>query len=282
MKPLSRRLRRAAVVSLALNLIGFALFGYLLGSVNLQKEKVSATERVTIERLIRRPVPVAVRPKAEHAAAAVTKVAAAPVQRPLQPPVAFVPRRRVLVTPTFAPRVLPQPKPLPTVVVEPKIVASVPKPAAAERAAPHFSDQQIAAIEHNLGDSIARDRDRDNPLNVQATPQAGDGMKHYGADLSSLTEGGLGHSGLCSPVQSWQADGWNYYYLLCDVKATDGTFDREGIPWPVRFRPSSDPFEGTGPRDEPVAMPLPGWHLTPGTHVADGVREYAAEHGVNL
>ena len=278
MKRFSRRLRRAAVISLLLHLLLISLALHGFQRLDLTREKSAVTERVTITRLIRH---LAVSQRASRAAAKVTKVAEAPVQRTLQRPVAFVPRRPVLVTPSFAPRVLPQPKVLQP-VPEPKIVASVQKPAAAEKSAPRYSDQQIAAIESSLGDSISRNRDRDNPLNVQATAPAGDGMKHYGTDLSSLTDGGLGHSGLCSPVQSWEADGWTYYYLICDVKATDGTFDREGIPWPVRFRPNNDPFEGTGSRSEPVAMPLPGWHLPAGEHVADGVRQYAAEHGVNL
>jgi hypothetical protein len=274
----SKRYRRAAVISAILHLLVISIVLHNFQRVDFKREKVAVTERVTIEHLKRRTV---VQARASREAAKVTQVAKAPVQAALARPVAYVPRRRVLVTPTFAPRVLPQVKVLPK-VAEPKIVASLQKPAAAEKTASKFSDQQIAAIEHNLGDSIARDRDRDNPLSVQATAPAGDGLKHYGTDVSGLTDGGLGHSGMCSPVQSWASGGWTYYYLICDVRATDGTFDREGIPWPVRFHANDDPFEGTGPRDSPVAMPLPGWHLPAGEHVADGVRQYAAEHGVNF
>lgn len=274
----TKRLLTAAVISAFLHLFFICLFLHDFQHAVFVREKIAPTERVTIERRVRH---VAVAAKAARSAAKVKKVAEAPVQRPLQRPVAYVPRRPVLVTPSFAPRVLPQPRVLQK-VPEPKIVASVQKPASAQKSARHFTDQQIAAIENNLGDSIAKDRDRDNPLNVQATADAGAGVKHYGTDDSALTQGGLGHSGLCSPIQSWESDGWTYYYLMCDVRATDGTYDREGIPWPVRFRPNHDPWLGTGSANEPVAMPLPGWHLPPGEHVADGVRQYAAEHGVNL
>ena len=88
--------------------------------------------------------------------------------------------------------------------------------------------------------------------------------------------------GLCDPVKSWTDRGFDYYFVSCNVHLTDGTFERQDVPWPVRFPPGDDPFNGTANSDRPLSMPLPGWTLAAGETISPQLREYAASHGVTL
>jgi len=269
------------VLSLLLNVILISLFVHGYRMPDFKPEHTSPDEKLKIEhipRLTPAVVKVATAPAPRSHAAASASVAL-----PIPKPLPVVIPHHTLVAPPIAPKPLPHPKY--RRVYEPRVVASLQQPPskpAVTHASPHrFSAQQLADIQSDLGASIAHDRDRENPLAGTATSTQPT-MKHYGMDVSTLTAGGVNHHGLCSPVKSWFEDGWDYYYLTCNVRASDGTYDVESIPWPVRYRPSADPNNGTGPDNAPIAMPLPGWHLTPGTYVADGVRQYALEHGVSL
>jgi hypothetical protein len=90
------------------------------------------------------------------------------------------------------------------------------------------------------------------------------------------------HHGLCDPIKSWQQDGYNYYFVACNVRFSDGTYQRQPVPWPVRFKPSRDPFAGTFGGSEPLALPLPGWTLPAGETISKELREYAQDQGVTL
>ena len=105
--------------------------------------------------------------------------------------------------------------------------------------------------------------------------------KQY-TDVASFTTGELRHGGLCDPDKSWQEGGYDYYFVSCNVRFPGGTYQREAVPWPIRFKPTSDPFNGTLGHEEPLSMPLPGWTLPAGERIAKELREYALDHGVQL
>lgn len=284
MKHFGRRMRRALVISLILNVLLISIIVHFYRPADFTKERESIEEVVTIVQ--KPPHPIARKQVAKAASAAQPRVVAkVPVEPVIPQPVPvrvplYVPRKHAPVVPKIEPKALPEPKVV-HVRVPPAVVASLQHPAPVAAAPKRLSESQIADIENNLGASIAHDRDRVNPLNGTDTSTVPT-EHHYGPDVSDLTSGGINHHGLCSPIKSWSDSGWDYYYLSCNVRASDGTFDQESIPWPVRYRPNYDPNLGTAPDGQPIAMPLPGWHLPPGEPVADGVRQYAEEHGVSL
>ncbi len=146
---------------------------------------------------------------------------------------------------------------------------------------PQFSAQQLARIESHLAATIADARSGIDPVRVPPEPIAA--PKHYSADFSAF-DGAIGrHHGLCDPTTSWKDGGWDYYYVACNVHFPDGHTERQGVPWPIRFQPNDDPFNGTtNGREKPLAPPLPGWHLQPGQTVSDQLRDYAHEKGVDI
>lgn len=279
-----RRTRVAVVASLVLHALLLLLVFRLQPALRVRP--AASPETVTVHQIlsvVRRPRTI------RHAIAAphprpVAHAAPRPRTAPHVIGQPVVPRTMV---PTVAPeRPLAAPK-------APARVATHPAPHALARPATsganaqsvpeksRLSGAQIARIEGDLSDSIARDRAGVDPLRVP--PGAPATPKHFMPDFSGLTTGIDHEHGLCDPIKDWTEDGWNYYYVACNVQTESGLFKRESVPWPIRFDPKDDPFNGTArDRDRPVAMPLPGWHLPPGETVSDGLREYAHEHGVEL
>lgn len=181
-----------------------------------------------------------------------------------------------LVTPhvTVAPRAV-APR-----AVAPREIAkngSLPVPAPAQRG---LGDARIAQIERSLGAALASDRRGRDPLAVEAGPPAA--SVHHGLDVNGLTTGDRDHHGLCDPVKSWADDGYDYYYVACNVRFSDGTVERQSVPWPIRFSPADDPFAGTARSEKPLAAPLAGWHLPPNETVSAELRAYARELGADL
>ncbi len=272
-----RRTRVAVVFSLLVHLIAAFLFALLFPFFSaLQPPAPHAPAEVVTERLEleKAPPPPPPKPTVAH-----VPTAAAPPQAVAPQPV---------VTAHPVPRVVPQPHELAKIVpqapvTQPHIVHAPTKiapPASIRKGAPHLSDDQIAKITSDLGDSIRTDRAGIDPLKVppsDAVPSA----KHYGHDFSAMALGSGAH-GLCDPVQSWKDGNFNYYYVACNVQFDDGTFQRQGVPWPVRFAADADPFAGTARRNMPLAMPLPGWHLGEGQSISQQLRDYAHDHGVEL
>ncbi len=271
-----RRGRLALVLSILLNVIGVAYFWHLFGPLRERIEERSPTEVVTIEKRPPTPPPIVIRPPA---------VVPVPRVVPQQPaPAAVAPAARAprIAPETVAPKAIPRPAELAK-----KGAASharpVEQPAQAGVVASHraqLSAQKIAQITQDLQGEIDADRGAHGALAV--APEPAPTMKHYATDLSDLTAGELNHHGLCDPTKDWRADGYDYYYVACNVRFSDGTMERQDVPWPVRFRPGDDPFAGTSHGSKPLAMPLPGWHLGPGETVTVELREYAHDHGVDL
>jgi hypothetical protein len=274
----ARRGRIGLVLSVALNLVGLALFWHVLGLRHEPRERNSPVEIVSITkkppavpvplepRVVHVPVPV-VRPQHERAAVA----AAAPVARaqkvtPPRPPPRNNPHRAELAKNGGGSRSRPQP------------VAPVAGVANSKRT--QLSAAKIAAITQDLQGEIDADRGAHGMLAVK--PEPAPTMKRYAMDLGDLTAGSLSHHGLCDPIRDWEQGGYDYYYVACNVRFSDGTFQRQDVPWPVRFPPNDDPFNGTSHVDKPLAAPLPGWHLSPGESVSVELREYAHAHGVDI
>lgn len=149
--------------------------------------------------------------------------------------------------------------------------------------APHapatLDDARIAAITDRLRSEIASDAARrSSALAVPPEPIAA--PRHDALDASNFLAGERSHHGLCDPIKNWTEDSYNYYFVSCNVRFSDGTYQRQAVPWPVRFPPADDPFIGTAKAEKPLAMPLPGWRLPPGESVTPELREYARDHGV--
>jgi hypothetical protein len=271
-----RRARVSLVASFVVHILAALLFALLYPVFwALQPEPPKPAEVVTEKIEIEKPRPPP--PKART----VYKRAATPTTVAPQPVVTARPIVRALPHPHELAKTVPH---APLTLPETHVArAQLPPPASVVKGSPHLTETQIARIQSDLGDSIRQDRAGIDPLKVppaEATPS----MKHYGHDYSSFAMG-TGSHGLCDPVQNWKDGNWDYYYVACNVQAEDGTFDREGVPWPIRFAANADPFtgtlhvHGTGP---PLAMPLPGWHLGAGQTISQHLRDYAHEQGVDL
>jgi hypothetical protein len=144
-----------------------------------------------------------------------------------------------------------------------------------------LSDSQIAAVESDLSKTIAQARADTNPLNVPRSQDDG-GPKKYAIQMLGAMSKLRGYQGLCDPIKQWQEDGYNYYYVACNVAFDDGSLQRQGVPWPVRFRPNNDPFNGSIAKSQPLAGPLPGWQLPPGTPISKELLKYARQHGADI
>jgi hypothetical protein len=143
-----------------------------------------------------------------------------------------------------------------------------------------LTQKKIDELEQEFSRTIAQVRSESNPLRVpQEAPAA---PKHYTTQMVGVDGRLTGFQGMCDPVKSWEADGWDYYFVACNVAFDDGRVERQGVPWPVRFRPEADPFTGTGTRSVPLAPPLPGWRLGPGEVIAPELRRYLHDRGVDL
>jgi hypothetical protein len=277
-----RRDRVGAVVSIVLHILGLMLIIAIFPEPPVRPDKepeqiITITKRLTLEH---RPTPEPTAPPV---------IARAPVQA-AAPAAASAPKIAVtLRIPTAPVRPdLPVPHLLRHLILKqkPKTVAYVPPVAtrpvvSRPEANGQLSSAHLAQINRDLGQAIASDRTGiDGALNGTSTQV--DYTKHYSADVGSFTTGEMRHHGLCDPIKSWQQDGYNYYFVACNVRFSDGTYERQPVPWPVRFKPSHDPFAGTYGGQEPLALPLPGWTLPAGETITKELRQYALDNGVTL
>ncbi len=281
----ARRRRLGAGGSLAVHILVALLFVLLapLFPKTETETRSSSPEIVTITHRERHPKAAAQPPPAvavhQPTKTVVVNKAAPP---PVPHPKAAVPK------PAVAPRVAQATAPPKTThrSKKPAAVAAAPRaaPVAQPGAAAHssYSRSRIDQIEHDLAQSIAQQRSGINPIAV-GTSEPTPAMKHYGPAIAAFDIGDARtHHGLCDPIKDWVEDGYDYYYVACNVRFSDGTMQRESVPWPVRFLASNDPFSGTAGKDLPLAMPLPGWKIAPGAYVSKELREYAHDHGVDI
>ncbi len=240
-------------------------------------EIVTITQRPKHTKAAAQPPPV-VAAHAPAKAVAASRAAPPPLPHPApaKPAPAVAPR---VVRATAPPKLARRPT-RPAAVAAAQKAAPVAKPGSAAHAA--YSSSRIDQIEHDLAQSIAQQRTGINPL-ATGTSEPTPEIKRYGPAIAAFDIGDARtHHGLCDPIKDWTADGYDYYYVSCNVRFSDGTFQREFVPWPVRFTPNNDPFTGTSGKDLPLAMPLPGWHLDAGAYISKELREYAHDHGVEI
>jgi hypothetical protein len=143
-----------------------------------------------------------------------------------------------------------------------------------------LSSEKLAQLDQEFERAIAQAKSAGNPLNVKPEPPAA--TKRYRTQMVGVDGRLSGFEGLCDPIKSWEAEGWDYYFVACNVAFDDGRLERQGVPWPVRFRPEADPFAGTGARNVPLAGPLPGWRPGPNDVIAPELRRYFHDRGVDF
>ncbi len=131
-----------------------------------------------------------------------------------------------------------------------------------------YSDNELAKINSDLATFTHSERGSENPLSNVSRPTAAEAPRHYALDFRAADDAQGGAYGLCDPITSWQADGYDYYYDACTTREADGSITRKNLPWPVRYRPDEDPNLGYGKPNDPIPTPLPGWHPPPG-HTID-------------
>lgn len=114
--------------------------------------------------------------------------------------------------------------------------------------------------------TIAKLRAENNPLLSAARPVSQPAApKHYSYDFSGVGTA-PDSEGVLTPVQSWHDGGYDYYYVRYWVQYADGSTETGVVPWPLRYRPSQDPFR-LGLEHFPLPVPLPDYVLPGGTNL---------------
>jgi hypothetical protein len=207
------------------------------------------------------------------------KVAA--LQKPATaPPPRARPRPRELAKTT--PRATPQPR---AKRLPPRQIALAQHAPAtdAERPPGHpaaLSAAKLAQIQNDLAASIAHDRARENPLsNVARRVTAASTFRRYAINVAGTHSLLRGAQGLCGATQTWNANGFVYFYVTCRTQRADGSVRNEVIPWPLRYRPSEVAYGPSGPEPPPgeIPLPLPGWRLRPAQYVDPDVLDFLRE-----
>ena len=296
----SRRVLTAAVLgSVFAHLLGFLVFGIAThGFARLipiphatpqPDVVVTLSHAMTISKRAHaqpQPRPVPNRPQPQlPAQAAQPRVAAVPQPQPVPVPLPkperqTAPKTRVLhelaKPEESAP---PQARKTVKATAEPRPVESEapqgpPKQAAAAARtsaqttvthASQMSQAQLAEMNEHFNNTLAQLRKESDPLATH--PEQPTATKRYRMQMIGI-EGDLRNGqGYYTPIKSWHDGGYNYYYVTYEFTWSDGTVETGGVPWPIRFKPSEDPF--ANPRDEKLAHiqlapPMPGWKLPPG------------------
>lgn len=154
-----------------------------------------------------------------------------------------------------------------------------PQPAAARRELARFDRRSINpppahAVSLNAAQqqamfekTIAKLRGENNPLVSAARPvSAPEAPKHYSYDFSGSVGTAPSAEGILTPEKSWRADGYDYYYVSYWVQYADGSTETGIVPWPLRYRPSLDPFR-LGLEHFPLPGPMPDFVLPSDTNL---------------
>jgi len=295
--------RRRFAIGAALLML--AMFGLLIprwSAKDVQDARESSPEIVTIERkssVPHRAPPVTAHRVTAHSAqvpaahavpapavvhAAVAVATAAPVPKP-KPRQATAPvMAQAVPVPVHHRSEKPAHKPAPKAIALAPHAAPVTASGATTGATTgRYSAAQLARIQNDLASAVAT-APKANPLAVPSSAAVASTMKEYGPAVGAFSSIGdsRNHHGLCDPVRDWVAGGYDYYYVACNVRFSDGTMQRQSVPWPIRFDPHDDPFNGTAGRDMALAMPLPDWHPTASSYITPELRTYAKDHGISI
>jgi len=163
---------------------------------------------------------------------------------------------------------------------------SLPKSAAETGRASRYSRTQIAAMENDLAQSIAHDRDAANPLsNVERRVHPATTVRQQAVNFSGVDARMRGFEGLCDPVKSWPVGSYVYFYVACRVTHDDGLVREEALPWPIRYPARRLSYDEDGPQlppGAPVPPPLPGWHADPTQKLDPDVILYLRKYGYSF
>lgn len=191
-----------------------------------------------------------------------------PVRRQkAEPPVPAKAQPRVQM-----PRAVPPPRELAR--IEPRAAVAQPRPhiAVHVRATVNTALQQV-----DFEKTIARLREQNDPVQQSQAPvEPHETVKRFTYDFSQVAGSAPRGEGILEPVQSWQADGYIYYYVRYWVQYPDGTTETGVVPWPLRYLPSQDPFK-MGLHHLPLPVPLADYALPSGTTMHPLVA-YCYEH----
>jgi hypothetical protein len=172
--------------------------------------------------------------------------------------------------------------------LEKKTVAFEPAQRPARQNPAQFSRGQLAQIQRDLSQSIARDRAEQNVESDAVRAVAPASTKRMALNMAGAPGMLRGYQGVCDPTTTWHSAGYDYYYLNCTIAHADGTVRYAvPVPWPVRFRPDADPWNPEGGRTAagpggPIALPLPGWRPPPGRTLDPDMAAYLRHNGVTF
>jgi len=259
-----RVFRIALIVSLLIHPLVIALFlqyVHLLSPNKIAHEKRDQSEIVTIasaEKRAPRPIPQShVEPRAVPKQQPVRVLPALAVPKPVVLPT-YPPVTHKHDLAKHAPHArLPE---LPTA----KTVATLAKPSAVQGEAKsgvrRYSAQQLAQINNDFAKTTEAMRGANDPLkNTQQDVATAQAPKHYSMDFEAVN--GRSGQGLCDPVKEFDENGYDYYYMVCNLVEPDGSAARLPLPWPIRYKPRADPYKvDLGPREGPIPLPPPEWH----------------------
>ncbi|MBC5809532.1 MAG: hypothetical protein GIW95_01550 [Candidatus Eremiobacteraeota bacterium] len=151
-----------------------------------------------------------------------------------------------------------------------------------------FSEEQLARIQNDLSRTISRSRADTNPLIVPHQEEATAPKRYQIQTLGNIDDIKM-YAGVCYPTpgaKQWQHSGLDYYYLTCNVQTMAGGVERQLMPWPARFAPNRDPFNGSLSPTQIQRLPVPGpeagWKLQPGEQTTPEMRDYARRNGVEI
>jgi hypothetical protein len=140
--------------------------------------------------------------------------------------------------------------------------------------APAFSQERLAQIDRDLAKTIAQVRSRVDPMRTIAheTPAA---PVRYRVQMKGKSASLHHGQGTYVPIKSWHAGGFDYYYVTYEYVYPDGTYETGSVPWPIHFRPASDPFAND--RLDLLArtpLPLPPTDFVPPGTLGKALRVY--------
>jgi hypothetical protein len=265
----------ALVASLVVHFVLLPLVAWLtalLPHARTAREIAQHVQVVTIEHL--RPMPT---PKPT------------PVPTPIPTPTPPPPKPTIEPHPTVANRQVTKGVPKPVVKPHPRTVA-VKRPRAQPPPAPHvrkappviaqhielakprahpahqaassaLDPQQVAKLNDQFSKTIA-EAQRD----VQQGPQTDTGPAQTMHQYNPVLEGNAGDmdlvtgGGTCTNTEPYKTEGgYNYYYLSCDTRYSDGFKEQVQFPWLFKFPVRNDPMQRGG--RFPVQPPPPGFVL---------------------
>jgi len=295
----TRRERRflliALVSSIVVHLLGALIYvqgSGLLAKVPFlrppEKEVVTLSSAIRIDK---RPKPVPVqKPKAQPPRPRTPLSPPNPQTLPELPAPAKVVHELAKTVPTAQPNPSAPPTAEPSALPE-RQVASLQQPLhrpgrPRQATVPSLSQEELARIENDLSRTIAQARSDANPL---AVPRQGPAAatRRYRMQMLGSSSDLKGYQGICEPTRPmWQQNGYDYYYVSCNVQKADGNLERQAMPWPIHFSPNRDPFNGSMSPNEVQRVPVPGpdpdFKLPPGAYASPEMRDYAHRHGVEI